>query len=147
MIVKIKVSVPQSYLSRSAVNVFSPLSEESQPSTSVDSPPTETPTPTEPQPQQLKSGFLTAFTSTFVTILLAEMGDKTQVTTLLMTAQSHAPWVVFLGASAALISTSLVGVLVGRWLARRLSPESLNRAAGVILLLVAIAQFWDLAHS
>ncbi|HIK30986.1 MAG TPA: TMEM165/GDT1 family protein [Oscillatoriales cyanobacterium M59_W2019_021] len=128
------------------MNVSSPPSEESQPSSSIDSPPPETPTHTEPQPKRLNSGFIAAFTSTFVTILLAEMGDKTQVTTLLMTAQSHAPWVVFLGASTALISTSLVGVLVGRWLARRLSPESLNTAAGVILLLVAIAQFWDLTH-
>ena len=60
---------------------------------------------------------LVVFTSTFITIFLAEMGDKTQIATLLMTAESHAPWVIFLGAATALISTSLVGVLLGRWLA------------------------------
>ena len=101
---------------------------------------------TESQPPRWNPNFIAAFTSTFVTIALAEMGDKTQVTTLLMAAQSHKPWIVFVGAATALICTSLLGVLVGRWLAQHLSPERLNKAAGVILLLVAIAQFWDLAH-
>lgn len=118
-----------------------PLSEASESSSES------TPTPTTEAPtQRLSSNFVEAFTSTFATILLVEMGDKTQLTTMLMTAQSHAPWIVFLGAATALICTSLVGVLVGRWLAQRLSPESLNRAAGIIFLVVAIAQFWDLAH-
>jgi Ca2+/H+ antiporter, TMEM165/GDT1 family len=129
------------------VSLTSPLPEASESSSPVEFPPPETTIPTaEAKPQGWNPNFIAAFTSTFVTIVLAEMGDKTQVTTLLMTAQSHKPWIVFLGASTALICTSLVGVLVGRWLARRLSPESLNKAAGVILLCVAIAQFWDLAH-
>lgn len=124
-----------------------PLSEVSESSSPIESAAQETPTPTTEAPTQgLSSNFVAAFTSTFATILLVEMGDKTQLTTMLMTAQSHAPWIVFLGAATALICTSLVGVLVGRWLAQRFSPESLNRAAGVIFLLVAIAQFWDLAH-
>lgn len=131
------------------MNVSPHLSEasESESSDPLKSPPPETPIPTvEAKPQRWNPNFIAAFTSTFVTIALAEMGDKTQVATLLMAAQSHQPWIVFLGAATALICTSLVGVLVGRWLARRLSPESLNTAAGVILLLVAISQFWDLAH-
>lgn len=78
------------------------------------------------------------FTSTFITIFLAEMGDKTQIATLLMTAESHAPWVIFLGAATALIATSLVGVLLGRWLASRLTPQTLDRAAAIMLLFVAV---------
>ncbi|MBH8563717.1 TMEM165/GDT1 family protein, partial [Nostoc sp. CENA67] len=35
------------------------------------------------------------FGTTFITIFLAEIGDKTQLSTLLMSAQSHSPWVVF----------------------------------------------------
>jgi putative Ca2+/H+ antiporter (TMEM165/GDT1 family) len=129
------------------VNVSPDLSEASESSSPPESLIPETPEPTpQSQSQRFNPNFIAAFTSTFLTIALAEMGDKTQVTTLLMAAQSHQPWIVFLGAATALICTSLVGVLVGRWLARRLSPESLNTAAGVILLLVAIAQFWDLAH-
>lgn len=126
---------------------ISPLSEASESSSPLEVPPPETTIPTtEAKSQGWNPNFIAAFTSTFVTIVLAEMGDKTQVTTLLLAAQSHQPWIVFLGAATALICTSLVGVLVGRWLAQRLSPERLNKAAGIILLLVAIAQFWDLAH-
>lgn len=78
------------------------------------------------------------FTSTFVTIFLAEIGDKTQLTTLLMTAESQKPWVVFLGAGSALVTTSFLGVWVGRWLARRISPQTLERSAGITLLLIAL---------
>ena len=84
------------------------------------------------------------FATTFITIFLAELGDKTQVSTLLMSAESHAPWVVFTGAGVALVATSLVGVLVGRWLSGRLSPKTLDTAAGVVMALISLGLFWDL---
>jgi Ca2+/H+ antiporter, TMEM165/GDT1 family len=83
------------------------------------------------------------FGSTFITILLAELGDKTQITTLLMSAESQRPWLVFLGAGSALITTSLLGVLVGRWLAHRVQPRTLNRAAGTVLVAIALTLLWD----
>jgi putative Ca2+/H+ antiporter (TMEM165/GDT1 family) len=83
------------------------------------------------------------FSSTFITIFLAEMGDKTQIATLLMTAESHTPWIIFLGAATALIATSLVGVLLGRWLAGRLTPQTLDRAAAIMLLCVAGMLIWE----
>ena len=83
------------------------------------------------------------FASTFITIFLAELGDKTQVATLLMTAEFHAPWTVFAGAAMALITTSLLGVLVGQWLSSRLSPRTLDTAAGITLALISIGLFWD----
>ena len=84
-----------------------------------------------------KWGFGAAFSSTFVTIFIAEMGDKTQIATLLMTAQSHSPWVVFAGAAAALIATSLLGVLVGYWMAKRLSPRTLDVSVGILMLIIS----------
>lgn len=86
------------------------------------------------------------FASTFVTIFLAEIGDKTQVTTLLMTAESHNPWVVFAGAGTALVLTSLLGVLLGRWLAQHITPKTLEIAAGISLLVIAVLLVWDIAH-
>ncbi|MDJ0598781.1 MAG: TMEM165/GDT1 family protein [Crocosphaera sp.] len=80
--------------------------------------------------------FWTVFSSTFLTIFLAEMGDKTQLATLLITAQSQSPWVVFAGAAMALIATSLLGVLIGYWLARRLSPKTLDIAVALLLLII-----------
>ncbi len=85
------------------------------------------------------------FVSTFITIFLAELGDKTQVATLLMSAQSHEPWVVFGGAAAALVSTSLVGVLLGQWLAKFLTPKTLELATGGILAVVAVLLLIDVA--
>ena len=85
----------------------------------------------------------TVFFSTFLTILLAELGDKTQVTIVLMSAEFKSPFIIFAGAALALISTSLLGVLAGRWLSRHLSPRILNRAAGIILVTIAGVLFWD----
>jgi Ca2+/H+ antiporter, TMEM165/GDT1 family len=93
-----------------------------------------------------KSGAWSTFLSTFITIFLAEMGDKTQLATLLMSAQSQSPWIVFLGAGSALIATSLVGVLLGRYLAKVLSPKTLDIAAGVLLMIISILLLWDVVQ-
>lgn len=87
------------------------------------------------------------FVSTFITIFLAEIGDKTQLTTLLMTAESHAPWIVFAGAGSALVLTSLLGVLLGQWLATRISPRTLERLAGSSLLVISALLIWEVLHS
>lgn len=89
-------------------------------------------------------GWWTAFASTYVTIFLAEIGDKTQVTTLLMSAESHKPWMVFAGAGTALVCTSLLGVLLGRWLATRLKPRTLEVGAGITLLIITLGLGWDI---
>ena len=93
--------------------------------------------------KQIKAKGWGVFASTFVTIFLAEIGDKTQLTTLLMTAQSHAPGIVFAGAGLALVTTSLLGVLLGQWLATRIAPKTLEKSAGVSLLLISAMLLWD----
>lgn len=86
---------------------------------------------------------LSIFGSTFLTIFLAELGDKTQFTTLLMSAESQSPWVVFAGAGMALVLTSVLGILLGRWLATRVPPKTLDIAAGMMLLLISGMLFLD----
>ena len=83
------------------------------------------------------------FGTTFITIFLAEIGDKTQLSTLLMSAESHAPWVVFAGSGAALVTTSLLGVLLGGWISTKLSPKTVEKSAGVMLLLISLMLVWD----
>ncbi len=70
------------------------------------------------------------FLATFGTVFLAEMGDKTQLAAMTMTAETKSPLVVLAGASAALIAATVIGVafggLIGQWV-----PESIiKRAAG-----------------
>ena len=76
------------------------------------------------------------FSSTFITIFLAEMGDKTQLVTLLMSAESQAPWTVFIGSALALIATSLIGVSIGYWLSKKLAPETLDLSVAILLLFI-----------
>lgn len=81
--------------------------------------------------------------STFVAIFLAEVGDKTQIATLMISAQSKQPWLVFVGAASALVLTSLLGVLAGQWLSRKLPPQVLDTAAGLSFLILSVALLWD----
>jgi putative Ca2+/H+ antiporter (TMEM165/GDT1 family) len=78
--------------------------------------------------------FGAVFLTTFTTVFLAELGDKTQLAALLLSAESGRPVLVFVGASLALISSSLVGVLLGRWLSRVLPPQQLERLAGILMI-------------
>jgi putative Ca2+/H+ antiporter (TMEM165/GDT1 family) len=85
-------------------------------------------------PAQSASSWLTVFLSTAGTVFLAELGDKTQLAALLLAAESGRPVVVAIGASLALICSSLVGVLLGRWLSSVMAPQQLERAAGVLMV-------------
>jgi putative Ca2+/H+ antiporter (TMEM165/GDT1 family) len=78
------------------------------------------------------------FVSTATTVFLAELGDKTQLAALLLSAESGRPLIVFLGASLALVASSLVGVALGRWLARLVPPQQLERAAGVLMVALGL---------
>lgn len=107
-----------------------------------------TDTPATPEPQNCLTwqAELQIFLSTFFTIFLAEVGDKTQLTVLLMSAESGSPWTVFLGAAVALVATSLCGVLLGRWLSSRISPKLLEKSAAVLLLGIAALLLWDVSQ-
>ena len=78
--------------------------------------------------------FISILITSFSTIFLAELGDKTQLATLILSAQSGRPLIIFIGAALALISTSLLGVLIGRWIANNLPRQSFTVVSGIIML-------------
>jgi putative Ca2+/H+ antiporter (TMEM165/GDT1 family) len=88
----------------------------------------------------------TVFATTFVTIFFAEFGDKTQLSTLLMSAESQSPWIVFGGAAIAMVTTSLLGVLLGCWIATRIAPRTVEKLASVSLLLISMMLLWDVVQ-
>ena len=51
--------------------------------------------------------------STFLTVFLAELGDKTQLATVAISGTSNRPLAVFLGSSSALVLASLLGAFAG----------------------------------
>ena len=92
-------------------------------------------------------GFFTVFATTFTTVFLAELGDKTQLATMLLTAQSGQPLIVFTGAASALICSSLVGVLIGRWLSKTMPPERFNYLAGILMVSIGLLLGIQSTHS
>ena len=84
------------------------------------------------------STFLSILITSFSTIFLAELGDKTQIATLILSAQSGRPLVIFIGAALALISTSLLGVLIGQWISNNLPRQRFTLISGIIMLSLGI---------
>ncbi|WP_298614067.1 TMEM165/GDT1 family protein [uncultured Thermosynechococcus sp.] len=82
----------------------------------------------------------------FLTVFWAEFADKTQIAVFFMAARAASPWLVFLGAALALVTTSLIGVLIGRWLSRYLSEQRLQTLTGSSLLAIALWLLWDMLH-
>ena len=82
--------------------------------------------------------FFSILITTFSTIFLAELGDKTQLATLILSAQSGRPLIIFIGAALALISTSLLGVLIGRWIANNLPRQRFTIVSAIIMLSLGI---------
>jgi len=77
------------------------------------------------------------FATVFFTVLVAEMGDKTQLATLLFSADRQtSKWVVFAGAALALTAAAGIGVLVGSELERFISPKVLKTVAGIGFLFI-----------
>lgn len=92
----------------------------------------------DPSGSHPRRDWLAACLTTFTTVFLAELGDKTQLAALLLSAESGRPLLVFLGASLALISSSLVGVLLGRWLSRVMPAHQLERLAGLLMVALSL---------
>jgi putative Ca2+/H+ antiporter (TMEM165/GDT1 family) len=85
------------------------------------------------------------FATVFTTVFVAELGDKTQLATLLYAAEgAHPKWTVFLAASAALVLTSALGVLAGSALSQYLDPRVLRWIAGLGFVAIGV---WTLARA
>ncbi|KMT21755.1 TMEM165/GDT1 family protein [Clostridium cylindrosporum] len=73
--------------------------------------------------------------STFLLVFVAELGDKTQLTTMMLSAQSGSKMAVFIGSSVALICASVMGVLLGGVL-NKYVPASLVQTASAIAFII-----------
>lgn len=82
---------------------------------------------------------LVTWISTYIIIILCELGDKTQLAVLLMTSKNPGRrWTIFLASALALSCCVLVEVTVGLKLAQYLGPHIINRLAGVIFLVMGL---------
>ncbi|MCF7978685.1 MAG: TMEM165/GDT1 family protein [Chromatiaceae bacterium] len=90
-------------------------------------------------PARNSGGFLQSFSLIFV----AELGDKTQLAMLALAASTGDLWAVLFGGTLALWSVSLIGILFGCTLLRRLPTHWVHRAAAILFIgfgLLALGQ-------
>ena len=80
----------------------------------------------------------------FGTVFLAELGDKTQLATLLFAAREQSKlMIVFVAASAALICVTAIGVLAGSFVANYINPKYLSYVAGLGFILIGLWTIWQ----
>lgn len=74
--------------------------------------------------------------TTFAAVFIAELGDKTQLATLSFATSGSSRLSVFIGSALALVASSAIAVLGGEALARVIPPKTLQRAAGVLFVVI-----------
>jgi putative Ca2+/H+ antiporter (TMEM165/GDT1 family) len=81
----------------------------------------------------------------FAAVFIAELGDKTQIATMLFASDKQASKLaVFAGASAALILTSAIGVVAGSVISNYVSEKQLHYLAGIGFIAIGI---WTLVKA
>lgn len=79
------------------------------------------------------------FFTVFLAVFLAELGDKTQLATMLFAADKQVDkWNVFLAAASALVLTSALGVLLGSLMSQYISERILNVISGVLFIVIGV---------
>ena len=79
----------------------------------------------------------------FVSVFIAEMGDKTQLATMLFASDREvSKWAIFAGASLALIAASGIGVLVGGTLSNYVNEKYLHYFAGAGFVIIGLWTLW-----
>lgn len=79
------------------------------------------------------------FLTIFVSVFIAELGDKTQLATMLFAADKDvSKYTVFFAASAALIVATAIGVLAGSLLSEYINEKYLHYLAGIGFIVIGI---------
>ena len=81
---------------------------------------------------------LSLLLSTFITVFIAELGDKTQLATLTISGTSNKPLAVFLGSSSALVFASLLGALTGGSISTFVPEVVLKSIASITFLIIGL---------
>ena len=82
------------------------------------------------------------FGTAFLTLFLAELGDKTQLAVITMTSSTESKVSVFLGAALALVAVTLLGVIFGGVLSQYIPTEWLQRIVAVAFIVIGVLMLW-----
>jgi putative Ca2+/H+ antiporter (TMEM165/GDT1 family) len=75
------------------------------------------------------------FFTTFGVMLLAELGDKTQLTILSLSSRFRSPWTVFFGAALAMVLATGLGVAVGSFLPSLIGEKAVRYVSGSLFII------------
>lgn len=87
---------------------------------------------------------LRVFLSTFALLFVAELGDKTQLAVISMTAKHKMPIWIFAGAALALATVTLLGVIGGEVLTRFVPELVLRKAAAVLFVVMGVLMWFEI---
>jgi putative Ca2+/H+ antiporter (TMEM165/GDT1 family) len=82
------------------------------------------------------------FASTFASIFVAELGDKTQLATLSLASGGGSRWVVFFGSALALVTSSAIATVAGEAVSRAIPALWLTRASGALFIALGVWTLW-----
>ena len=84
------------------------------------------------------------FITVFGAVFIAELGDKTQLATMLFAADREvSKYTVFLAASAALVFASAIGVLAGSLLSEYINEKILHYIAGSGFIIIGLFTLYN----
>jgi putative Ca2+/H+ antiporter (TMEM165/GDT1 family) len=81
--------------------------------------------------------------STFALLFVAELGDKTQLAVISMTAKHKMPLWIFLGATLALAAVTAIGVLGGELLTRFIPEAILRKIAAALFVAMGVLMWFN----
>ncbi|MCB9879869.1 MAG: TMEM165/GDT1 family protein [Planctomycetes bacterium] len=83
------------------------------------------------------------FATVFSTVFLAELGDKTQLATMLFAARNEVSrWQVFIAAASALVVSTAIGVAAGQLVSNHVSERTLHWIAGCGFITIGAWTLW-----
>ena len=82
--------------------------------------------------------FWQTFLSTFGLVFLAELGDKTQLATMLLVAQEKSPAAVFAGSASALVLSSFIGVVAGLAITKVIPTSFIQTGAAIAFITIGV---------
>lgn len=86
---------------------------------------------------------MTAFFTVFLSVFLAELGDKTQLATALFAAEGdRPPWLVFLASSSALVASAALATIIGGLARTLIEGPWLKLGAGALFIVIGIVTIW-----
>lgn len=80
--------------------------------------------------------------TTFILVFLAELGDKTQLSTMMLASKSKSIWHIFIGSASALVLSSLIGVLAGSVINKYIPAPYITTCSGVAFILIGALLLW-----